>query len=92
MGRASLGEPFLFKTKAPRPRSDMHALFDRGYLGVTPDYRLRVSPRLRDEFGNGLDLYAQERAGEVIHLPSARDEWPRSEQLEWHLAEVFKSA
>lgn len=73
-------------------RSDMHTLFDRGYLSIAPDYRLRVSPRLRDEFGNGLDLYAQERAGEVIHLPSARDEWPRQEQLEWHLAEVFKSA
>ena len=27
-------------------RSDVHTLFDRGYLGVDPAYRLRVSPRL----------------------------------------------
>ena len=34
-------------------RSDVHTMFDRGYLGVGPSHRLRVSPRLRDEFGNG---------------------------------------
>ena len=34
-------------------RSDVHTLYDRGYLGVDPQFRLMVSPRLRDEFGNG---------------------------------------
>lgn len=33
----------------------------RGYLGVDTHYRLRVSPRIRDEFGNGEQFYA--RAG-----------------------------
>ncbi|MFQ6046923.1 MAG: HNH endonuclease, partial [Gemmatimonadales bacterium] len=34
-------------------RSDLHRLFDRGYVTVTPDYRVRVSSRLRDDFDNG---------------------------------------
>jgi HNH endonuclease len=34
-------------------RSDVHTLFDHGYLGVDPRYWLHVSPRLREEFGNG---------------------------------------
>lgn len=34
-------------------RSDVHTVFDRGNLTVTPDYRLRLSPPLRDDFDNG---------------------------------------
>jgi putative restriction endonuclease len=44
-------------------RSDVHTLFDRGYLGIDSGYRLRVSPRLREEFANGDQYYA--RAGQV---------------------------
>jgi putative restriction endonuclease len=32
-------------------RSDVHVMFDHGYVSVDPSYRLRVSPRLRREFG-----------------------------------------
>ena len=41
-------------------------MFDHGYVGVDPSYRLRVSPRLRSEFGNGDSFYA--KAGQVITL------------------------
>ena len=51
-------------------RSDVHILFDRGYLGVDTRHRLLVSPRLRAEFGNGDQFYA--RAGESIALPDRR--------------------
>ncbi len=43
---------------------------DRGYLGVDPHFRLRVSPRLRAGFSNGDQFYA--RAGQVIELPGRR--------------------
>lgn len=69
-------------------RSDVHTMFDKGYLGVDPSYRLRVSPRLRDEFGNGEQFYS--RAGEVIALPDRRSDRPLREFLEWHLERVFK--
>jgi putative restriction endonuclease len=69
-------------------RSDVHTMFDRGYLAVDPAYRLRVSPRLRDDFGNGEQFYA--RAGEVVALPGRTIDRPQREFLEWHLDEVFK--
>lgn len=71
-------------------RSDVHTLFDRGYLTVDPAYRLRVSPRLRDEFGNGEEFY--QRAGQPIGVPEARLDRPSQEGLEWHLSEVFLSS
>jgi putative restriction endonuclease len=71
-------------------RSDVHTLFDRGYLGVDPGYRLHVSPRLREEFGNGEQFYA--RAGQPIDLPTRRADRPQGEFLEWHLDEIFKAS
>ncbi len=70
-------------------RSDIHTLFDRGYLGIDPHYRLRVSPRLRADFSNGDQLYAQ--AGQVIELPERRADRPNREFIEWHLDEVFQA-
>jgi putative restriction endonuclease len=71
-------------------KSDVHILFDRGYLGVDPKHRLLVSPRLRSEFGNGDQFYA--KAGDQIALPERRSDRPRAEFLEWHLDTVFKAA
>jgi putative restriction endonuclease len=39
-------------------RSDVHTLFDRGYVTITPEYEFRVSRRLRDEFDNGEEYFA----------------------------------
>ena len=69
-------------------RSDIHTLFDRGYLGVDPRYRLHVSPRLREDFGNGDQFYAKE--GQLIELPERRADRPERQFLEWHLDEVFQ--
>jgi putative restriction endonuclease len=68
-------------------RSDVHTLYDRGYLAVDPGHRLRVSPRLRQEFGNGEEFYA--RAGTTIDIPERRPDRPNREFLEWHMDEVF---
>jgi putative restriction endonuclease len=71
-------------------RSDIHTLFDRGYLGVDPNYHLLVSPRLRADFSNGDQFYA--KAGQVIDLPEHRTDQPGREFLEWHLDEIFLKA
>jgi HNH endonuclease len=71
-------------------RSDVHIMFDRGYLGVDAQYRLQVSPQLRAEFGNGEQFYAQ--AGRVIELPARRADRPNREFLQWHLDEVFQAS
>lgn len=70
-------------------RSDMHALFDKGYLGVSPDYRLRVSPRLQTDFGNGVELYSRQARGDVIRLPESAGSRPDPVALEWHMDTVF---
>jgi len=51
-------------------RSDIHTMFDRGYLGVDPQHRLLISPRPRADFSNGDQFYA--KAGQVIDLPERR--------------------
>jgi len=71
-------------------RSDVHMMFDRGYLAVDSAYRLRVSPRLRDEFGNGEQFYA--KVGQMIDLPERKIDHPQREFLEWHLDEIFKAS
>ena len=71
-------------------RSDVHTMFDRGYLGVDPEFKLRVSRRVRDEFGNGDEFY--EREGSIIALPERPIERPNSEFLTWHMDTVFLSA
>jgi putative restriction endonuclease len=71
-------------------RSDVHTLFDQGYLAVDPRYRLQVSPRLRADFGNGQQYYAQQ--GQEITLPEVRANRPEREFLQWHLDEKFKAS
>jgi putative restriction endonuclease len=69
-------------------RSDVHTLFDRGYLTVTPAHRLRVSRHLRDDFDNG--EYYYEIADSEIWLPSRAEDRPNAELLEWHGDTVFR--
>lgn len=69
-------------------RSDLHTLFDQGYVSVAPDLRLLVSRTIRDEFENGRDYYAM--AGKQIRLPAAGNPPPSREYLEWHADTVFR--
>ncbi|MQA16628.1 MAG: HNH endonuclease [Pseudonocardiaceae bacterium] len=68
-------------------RSDVHTLFDRGYLGVDSKYRLMVSPLLRQQFDNGNEFYTLK--GSRISLPSHRTDRPNHDFLEWHADTVF---
>jgi putative restriction endonuclease len=69
-------------------RKDLHALFDAGYITVTPSYRLRVSRRIREQYENGRDYYAlQDRE---LRLPLPPGLAPAREFLEWHADVKFK--
>jgi len=70
-------------------RSDLHRLFDRGYVTVTPDYKVRVSRRLRDDFHNGEEYFQLEK--KELWIPHKISERPDREFLEWHGDIVFKS-
>jgi len=70
-------------------RADVHKLFDLGYVTVDPDFRFRVSTRLRTEFNNGVDYYRYDR--EILSvLPARSQERPAREYLEWHGDVVFR--
>lgn len=69
-------------------RSDLHTLYDRGYLTVTPDYRLAVSRALRDEFDNGREYLAM--SGSLITVPAHVEDQPDPALLAWHEGEVFR--
>ena len=69
-------------------RSDLHTLFDAGYVTVSTEYRFEVSRRIREEFENGRDYYAFH--GHPIRVPSARDQLPDPVLLDWHNRNVFR--
>ncbi len=68
-------------------RSDIHRLFDRGYVTVTPDLRFKVSPRLRDDYDNGKTYYALD--DRPIVIPREPDLAPSREALAWHAEHRF---
>jgi putative restriction endonuclease len=64
------------------PRRDIHSLFDRGYVTVTPELRFEVSRRIKEEFENGRDYYALH--GRQVHVPDKLTARPDSAALIWH--------
>lgn len=73
-------------------RSDVHALYDRGYLGIDPDLRLRVSPELRAHGWNGVEFYEREAAGFRIAVPEEPHQRPDRDALAWHYETRFRAA
>lgn len=63
-------------------RRDIHSLFDRGYVTVTPAHHFEVSRRIRDEFENGRDYYAMH--GKLVRVPDRADRKPDLRALTWH--------
>ena len=70
-------------------RSDVHTLFDLGYLTISPDYHLEVSSRIKAEFDNGAEYYALH--GKNVKIPAKAEFRPSKELLSWHNNNVFKS-
>jgi putative restriction endonuclease len=68
-------------------RSDVHTLFDKGYLTVTPEHRLRVSGRLKRDFDNGENYYRLDKS--EIWVPRQAENRPNRNFLEWHADKVF---
>jgi len=71
-------------------RSDLHKLFDLGYVTVTPELRFEVSPRLRQEWQNGHEYYAYD-GQDVRFQPSDAANRPDREFLTWHNERCFRA-
>jgi len=68
-------------------RSDVHGLFDRGYVTIDPDHRFVVSRRLKDDYHNGKSYYPLH--GRKIYLPERAAARPDPSRLEWHREQRF---
>ncbi len=69
-------------------RSDLHALFDLGYLTVSANHRLELGRRLRADYGNGRAYEALH--GKPLHLPTSAADRPAPEFIAWHQDNVFR--
>lgn len=69
-------------------RSDMHALFDAGYITIDDDLRVVVSRRLHDDYGNGKDYYPY-HGRRLSVVPERAIHRPAKEYLDWHHDHVF---
>jgi putative restriction endonuclease len=71
-------------------RSDLHKLFDLGYVTVTPELKLEVSPRLKTEWQNGREYYAHH--GQALRIrPADPASQPSREFLTWHNENRFRA-
>ena len=68
-------------------RADLHRLFDKGYITVTPEKRLEVSARLRADYSNGRSYYPLH--GQALRLPLSDLDHPADEFLRWHNERIY---
>lgn len=64
-------------------RSDLHKLFDAGYLTITPNFKIEISKRIKEEFQNGKEYY-QFHGNSLLKLPSRVNDNPQADYLIWH--------
>jgi putative restriction endonuclease len=70
-------------------RTDFHKLFDKGLVSVTPEYRIKVSPRIRESYFNGKAYYRLDNQPLTI-LPVHTNLQPDRDRLEWHYKNVYQ--
>jgi putative restriction endonuclease len=63
-------------------RQDVHTLFDRGYITITPSFHVEVSRQIKNEFNNGHEYYSAH--GQTIALPEDERFYPAKDYLQWH--------
>jgi putative restriction endonuclease len=71
-------------------KSDLHTLFDRGYVTVTENHRVEVSRRLREEFRNGRYYYALH--GQELRPPATPSARLSRENIRWHNENIYRAA
>ena len=69
-------------------RSDIHRLFDAGYITVTPEYQVEASNRMREDFNDGENYLRLH--GSTIVLPGREAERPDPTFLRWHNENRFR--
>lgn len=69
-------------------RSDIHRLFDVGYVTVTSDLKVEVSKQIKEEFENGREYYRYHGA-RLANPPDATGDRPSRAFIQWHNENVY---
>lgn len=70
-------------------RADFHRLFDVGLVSVTPDLRIRISPRIREAYFNGKAYYRMNDQ-QLSVVPDQVNLRPDPDRLNWHMQNRFQ--
>jgi putative restriction endonuclease len=66
---------------------NLHRAFDRGLIGINESYRVIVSKVFTENSTNyGIRVFE----GKEIKLPNLKSHYPKKENLEWHMKNVFR--
>ena len=69
-------------------RTDIHTLYDKGYITINEGYQIEVSKRLNEDFGNG-KMYYDYHGEKLFNVPNNQLELPAKEYLRWHNENIF---
>jgi putative restriction endonuclease len=69
-------------------RSDVHRLFDAGYLTITPELRVEASTRMREDFDDGESYLSLH--GRPVQVPRDARWRPDPVHLRWHNENRFR--
>lgn len=70
-------------------RSDIHKLFDNGYITITNDLKVEVSKRIKEEYENGREYY-QYHGKSLVILPQRELDRPSENYINWHNANIYQ--
>lgn len=65
---------------------NLHRAYDRGLITITEDYRVKISPAIRE---NHSPYSLGQFEGKLILLPDNREYYPSIDNLRWHQRECF---
>lgn len=68
-------------------RTDIHKLFDRGYVTFDHNLKFAVSERLKADFDNGVHYYSMQ--GQVLASPVRGFDPPSAAALQWHRENAY---
>lgn len=70
-------------------RSDMHKLFDSGYLTITKELKVEVSSKIKEEFENGKEYY-QYHGKDLLFFPNRIMDRPNEKFIDWHNNNTYR--
>lgn len=70
-------------------RADFHKLFDKGLVSITPDYKIQVSPRIRETYFNGKSYYRLD-GQQLRALPVQIEQQPDRDKLDFHFRNIYQ--